>query len=188
MDGKDQQIENIDDFELMRRTGQGDRRAFSALVSRHLAPTVRLAARFCGGASDLAEDIAQEAFARLWVHAPQWKPEGGAKFTTWFYRVVVNLSIDHLRKNKKFAADELPEVADGRDNPAQAAERAEKSGRIAKAVAGLPERQRVALALCFYEGYSNAEAAKIMGLGIKAVESLLVRARRKLREDLKNER
>lgn len=187
MDGAKQGTENTDDFELMRRTGLGDRRAFSQLVSRHLGPTVRLAARSCGSI-DLAEDIAQEAFAKLWVHAPQWKPEGGAKFTTWFYRVVVNLSIDHLRKNRKFMSDEFPEIADSKDNPAQAAERAEKSGRIAAAVADLPERQRLALALCFYEGHSNADAAKIMGLGVKAVESLLVRARKKLREDLKDER
>lgn len=181
-----QPVEKIEDFELMRRTGQGDRAAFSILVNRHLAATIRLATRFCGSA-DQAQDIAQEAFAKLWVHAPQWKADG-AKFTTWFYRVVANLSIDHMRRNRKLVFGELPETADTGDTPGQAAERSQVAARVAAVVAALPQKQREALALCFYEGHSNAQAAEIMGLSVKAVESLLVRARKKLREDLKNER
>jgi RNA polymerase sigma-70 factor (ECF subfamily) len=135
------------------------------------------------------EEIAQEAFARVWSHAARWRPIGGggnARFTTWLYRIVVNLAIDRKRRPSLAAIDEVEEPIDEADDGFAQIHRRQVSDAVAAAMARLPERQRVALALCFFEGMSNIEAGKIMSLSVGAVESLLVRARRTLRLDLSN--
>lgn len=175
------------DEELMLRTGNGDRAAFSELVRRHLDRAVSVAQRITRSRGD-AEEIAQEAFVRVWTKAPGWRAsEGefrGARFSTWLYRVVVNLSIDRRRRPQTGALEEAGDPADPGETALQSLERARLSAQVAAAVASLPERQRAALTLCFYEGLSNREAAEILSLTPGAVESLLVRARRTLRQVL----
>ncbi|HUL06783.1 MAG TPA: RNA polymerase sigma factor [Candidatus Acidoferrum sp.] len=175
------------DEDLMMRIGTGDRVAFGELVRRHLNRAVAVAQRVTGSRSD-AEEIAQEAFLRVWTKAPHWRGgEGefrGARFTTWLYRVVVNLGIDRRRRPAMSALEAAGDPADPADSALHSLEKAQLSGRVADAVATLPERQRAALTLCFYEGLSNREAADILALSPGAVESLLVRARRSLREAL----
>ena len=93
--------EDESDDDLMRRAGTGDRGAFARLVERHFKRTVGLAGRIVRNRSD-AEEIVQEAFMRAWTKAPDWRSKtersDGALFSTWFYRVVVNLCIDHTRR------------------------------------------------------------------------------------------
>jgi RNA polymerase sigma-70 factor (ECF subfamily) len=177
-----------DDAELMRRTASGDQAAFRLLMQRHLAGAARLAQRVLGS-TGAAEDVAQEAFIRVWKHAGNFEaPDArGAKFTTWLYRIVVNLCIDEKRKHRFEALDDIPEPADTRGGAETEMQKREQSARVRKALEDLPERQRTAFVLCFYEEHSNKEAADVMGIGIKAVESLLVRARRTLRDALKTE-
>lgn len=174
------------DDELMRRAGSGDRLAFRGLVDRHMPRALALATRVAGNRTD-AEEIVQEAFLRTWLKAPDWRDEavpGGARFTTWFTRVLVNLCIDRRRRPVMApleAAGDVPGVeADGYQTVA----RDETSSRVSAAVAALPERQRVALTLCHWDGMSNIEAAEILGVSVGALESLLVRARRTLRDSL----
>jgi RNA polymerase sigma-70 factor (ECF subfamily) len=175
------------DEDLMMRVGNGDRAAFGELVRRHLDRTVGLAQRVSGSRGD-AEEIAQEAFLRVWTKAPRWRAAEaefrGARFTTWLYRVVVNLGIDRKRRPAHNALESVAEPHDPADSALAGIEKAQVSARVAAAVAALPERQRAALALCFYEGLSNREAAEILALTPGAVESLLVRARRSLRQTL----
>lgn len=185
------------DEDLMMRIGNGDRVAFGELVRRHLSKAVAVAQRVTGSRGD-AEEIAQEAFLRVWTKAPTWRssegrsaegrsPEGefrGARFTTWLYRVVVNLGIDRKRRPAMSALEAAGDPADPADSALHSLEKAQLSARVAAAVATLPERQRAALTLCFYEGLSNREAADILALTPGAVESLLVRARRSLRDAL----
>jgi len=177
-----------DDAQLMQRIAEGDQRAFQALMRRHLGRTVRLAARVLGS-SAAAEDVAQESFLRVWKHARQWEdPEtAGARFSTWLYRIVVNLCIDEKRKRRFSALDDIPEMPDTGPGAERQMERQEQSARVRAALAELPERQRAAFVLCFYEEHSNKEAADILGVGVKAVESLLVRARKTLRDRLEGE-
>jgi RNA polymerase sigma-70 factor (ECF subfamily) len=174
------------DEALMLRIGAGDRIAFAQLLRRHLARTQSLATRLTGSASD-GEEVAQEAFQRVWTHAARWKPvgEGGrARFTTWLYRITANLAIDRRRKPRMTPIEDAPEPADeSADGFARVHER-ELGQRVAKAVSALPVRQREVLVLCFYEGRSNVEAAELLDLTVGAVESLLVRARRALRATL----
>ena len=174
------------DETLMAEIAQGDRRAFSRLVERHLARTVGLATRLMGTRAD-GEEIAQEAFARVWSHAGRWRPIGGggnAKFTTWLYRIVVDLAIDRKRRPGFASIDDTQEPVDESDDGFAQIHRRQISKSVAEAMMRLPDRQRTALTLCFFEGMSNIDAGKIMSLSVGAVESLLVRARRSLRVEL----
>ncbi len=177
-----------DDNALMALVAQADQRAFQRLMSRHLAKTVRLAARMLGS-DGLADDVAQEAFMRVWKHAPNWQDaeKKGARFTTWLYRIVLNLVIDEKRKNRFSSIDDIAEPVDEKMNAEGGMQRDEKAVRVRKAIAELPERQRAAFVLCFQEEYSNREAADMLNVSVKALESLLVRSRRTLRETLKEE-
>lgn len=143
-----------------------------------------MAARILGNAAE-AEDVAQEAFTRVWKQAPKWRGDGAAAVTTWLHRVVVNLCIDRQRRKTPVpAGDALPDAADETPRADKQMESGQTAAEVRQAVSELPDNQRIALTLCFFEGLSNAEAAEAMGLGVKAVESLLVRARRNLRDKL----
>ncbi len=167
---------------LMVRVGQGDEPAFQVLVHRHLQRSLDLARRMTASASD-AEEIAQEAFLRVWTTAPRWRPEG-ALFRTWLYRIVVNLCLDRGRR-KPFAP--LADAGDPSDPTPDALaqlERQETQRRIATAIRALPDRQRAALVLSYYQGLSNQEAATVLRVSVSSLEALLVRARRALRARL----
>ncbi len=173
------------DEALMMLIGQGDPAAFSTLVARHMPRTVGMAWRMTGSRAD-GEDVAQDAFARVWLHAAKWQAgrEGGGLFSTWLYRVVMNLCIDRARRPRSEVLDETNEPVDEHENAALRMEERDTAAQVAQAVRALPERQRMALVMCFYEGLSNGEAAAIMSLSVGAVESLLVRARRTLKDRL----
>jgi RNA polymerase sigma-70 factor (ECF subfamily) len=175
------------DDELMRRAGNGDRDAFAALVARHLPRVGAIAVRMLVGAAE-AEDVGQEAFLRCWQKAPGWEPsEGGpgtARFTTWLHRIVINLCIDRRRRAAPLALDEVPDRPDESPDALDELESKESVRRVRAAIGELPERQRAALVLCYYEGMSNGEAAEMLEMSVGAVESLLVRARRNLRKTL----
>ena len=162
----------------MARTAQGDARAFRALAERHTGRALGLARRILRNDA-LAEEIVQDAFLRVWTHAPRWRPQ--AAFRTWLYRIVVNLCL-----NAKRRVGDLPlEAAGGVADPAMAAdarmEAAERDRRLAAAVDALPERQRAAIVLTYQEGLGNAEVAAVLDTSVSGVETLLVRARRALR-------
>ncbi|MBZ0167409.1 MAG: sigma-70 family RNA polymerase sigma factor, partial [Candidatus Omnitrophica bacterium] len=84
---------------MMGRIGDGDRTAFKMLVDRHLRNFIVFASRIIGDRGD-AEDVIQEAFVRVWKTASSWDQGRNTRFTTWFYRVVMNLCIDVKRKHK----------------------------------------------------------------------------------------
>jgi RNA polymerase sigma-70 factor (ECF subfamily) len=179
-------MDSQSDEVLMAAIGQGDRRAFARLVERHSRHATGLAARITLNRSD-AEEVVQEAFLRVWVKAPAWRPQSGdadALFATWFRRVLVNLCIDRRRRPVAEDIDKMPEIADDAPSAADRLDSKRTARRVGDAVAELPERQRAALALCHFEGASNVEAAEILGISVGAVESLLVRARRALKTSL----
>jgi len=173
------------DESLMRLIRQGSHQAFAILVRRHTDRFYAAAFRLSGRAGE-AEDLVQDAFMKIWQKPDVWKDDRGAKFTTWFYRILVNQNIDRMRKNQKMVSGEtiLPFIADSKADPEVMAGASEEQVRLERALSALPERQRTALNLCFYEGLSNEEAAGIMGVKIKALESLLMRAKAGLKEYL----
>lgn len=169
---------------LMRRIQKGDHQAFSLMVRRHSARFYGLSWRLLGNEAE-AEDVVQDAFVKLWAQPDLFKVDAGARFTTWFYRVVSNMATDRLRGRKRWAAPEsmdmLPDQAKRSD---QVLEETEIQEMLEQAIRNLPERQRLALTLCFYEGLSIREASVVMDAGEKAIESLLMRAKAGLRTEL----
>lgn len=174
------------DEELVRRVGAGDKRAAAELVRRHLPRMVGLARRMLGDQAE-AEDVAQEVFLRVWKHAAAWKP-GQAKFETWMHRVAMNLCLDRLRRSGRHGGEVSPETPDARASATKALDDRQRRDRVREALQELPERQRAALVLCYYQDRSNIEAAEILGVSVDALESLLSRARRTLKSELSAER
>jgi len=176
--------ESQTDESLMIRISRGDHQAFAVLVRRHTSLFFSAAYRMCGHTHE-AEDIVQEAFCKLWERPDTFDSGKGTKFTTWFYRVVTNLAIDKGRQKKPMApADTLDIMADKTPLAEAHMLQQEQHTALERAIQTLPERQKIALNLCFYEGLSNKEAAHIMGVGVKALESLLIRAKKTLQDDL----
>jgi RNA polymerase sigma-70 factor (ECF subfamily) len=173
-------MKHLADEELVARIGRGDQGAFHVLVERYLDRSLALAQRILGNRSD-AEDVVQDAFLRVWTHAARWRVDG-ARFGTWFYRVVVNRCLDHTRRAVPVSLDVAEGLADTAPDGVALVYRRQIAQQVATAMVQLPDRQRAALALCYYEEMSQAEAADVLGVSVGAVESLLVRARRRLRE------
>lgn len=172
-----------DDDALVARVAQRDGAAFRALAEAHGAVPHRIAWRMTGDAAE-AEDIAQECLLRLWDQAPRWRP-GGSGVAAWLTRVAVNLSLDRLRR-RKFASDaEPPERADEAPLADALLGRDEMVAATQAAIAALPDRQRAAIVLTYYEDLSNQQAASVLDMNIKAFESLLLRTRRALGEALR---
>ncbi|MBI2719370.1 MAG: sigma-70 family RNA polymerase sigma factor [Rhizobiales bacterium] len=172
---------SADDAVLLSAAARGDAGALVELARRHYQPVYRLAWRLTGGHAD-SEDIAQEAFLKLWQNPQQVRDAGALK--GWLMRVASNAVIDRARRRPLADIGEVPEVADGRERPDETLDRTEAAGEIDRRIAALPERQKLALTLVHFEDLTNIEAAVVMEVSIEAVESLLARARRSLRQSL----
>ncbi|PZO33872.1 MAG: RNA polymerase sigma factor [Alphaproteobacteria bacterium] len=170
------------DEDLVRRVGRGDPAAIQAMVARKLPRMLALANRMLGDLAE-AEDVAQEAMLRAWKQAPGWKP-GQAKFDTWLHRVGLNLCYDRLRRRREVPTETPPDRADDGPGPDRGLMAAQTGIRVDAALALLPERQREAIILCHYQELTNIEAASLMSVSVDALESLLSRGRRALRQTL----
>ena len=173
------------DVELLARIGNKEPAAVNEMVSRKLPRLLALASRILGDA-DEAKDVAQESFLRIWRQAANWR-SGEARFDTWLHRVVLNLCHDRLRKRKERPLeDDDPgnELVDSAPRPDEELEATARSEQMAAALAALPDRQREAIVLQYYQELSNIEAAALMNISVDALESLLSRARRNLRSYL----
>lgn len=169
------------DAELLARLAHGDQAAFAVLVDRHMAALHRLAQRLLGSVAE-ADDVTQDAFLRAWEHAGSWRP-GSARYSTWLYQVTLNLCRDRLRARRP--SDDLVEsLPDRGPMPDQQLAETQRCESLSLALADLPDRQREALVLFHYQGLSQQEAAHAMGVSEDALESLLSRARRGLKQRL----
>lgn len=173
-----------DDALLLKKLSQGDERAFSELLERHSDRFYALAWRITSNNQD-AEDVVQDAFLKLWNNPKLYDPSKGTKFTTWFYRIVSNTAIDYIRKRKKTVGTENFDWIES-DQAGQFDDYNDQQQEVflEQAIQDLPDKQKLALNLCFYEELSNKEAAEILGVGIKALESLLMRAKSNLKDNL----
>lgn len=172
-----------DDHALMRQVGEGDAAAYRELVRRHAPTCLRFAERMLGNRSD-AEDVMQETCLKLWREAAHWQPN--ARLTTWLYRVVWNACIDHRRRARPERHDEdMARFVDDRPPIDDQLASLEASERVRHAMQTLPERQRAAITLCYYEGIGGDEAAAILQISPGALHASLHRARQQLKERLK---
>lgn len=167
----------------MERIADGDATAFRKLSDEHLKAIVTFSHRLVGNHAE-AEEIAQETFLRVWQKADSYQPK--AKLSTWLHTIARNIAIDRMRKRSR--KEEAFEIDDERDAspasavPSQLLAAKETRQQIERALDSLPERQRSALALCHEQGLDNPAIAEVMGCSVEAVESLLSRGRRALRE------
>lgn len=167
----------VDDETLMSRVVKRGQEAFSLLLERHVDGLHSFVYRFLQSPAE-AEDVVQETFLRVWSRAATWQPQR-VRFSTWLYRIARNLCIDQLRRSRHQVAvdvEALSQPQPQQDHWVRAA--------LRRAQAELPERQRSALILCHYQGLRNAEVAQVLGISVDAVESLLARARRSLKNKL----
>jgi RNA polymerase sigma factor (sigma-70 family) len=167
---------------LMARIGAGDAAAFAHVVDRHMPMLHALAWRMLGDPNE-AEDVVQESLVKLWVNARGWQPSGGG-LGAWLRRIATNACLDRLRRPRALSNEGLPERADESPPADVAIDGERRRAAVQAAILTLPDRQRAAIVLTYHEGVPNAEAAAILGIGVKAFESLLVRARQGLSRQL----
>jgi RNA polymerase sigma-70 factor, ECF subfamily len=176
-------VPRLDDESLIRQVQGGKHEAFVELVNRHSKRFYGTAYRLLFSRTD-AEDVVQQAFLKLWERRFSWNQNRGAKFTTWFYRVVVNLCLDQKRKKRPMPLSENMEIVDIQDGQDMVLQKKQNQALLDLFIQELPERQQIALNLCLYEGLSNQEAAEIIGVRVKALQSLIIRAKTTLKEKL----
>lgn len=152
-------------------------------MDRHLDRVHGLAWHMTGDRSQ-AEDIAQETFLRFWQAAPGWSDTGGATILTWLRRVATRLCIDEKRRMRPVYTNLVPEQTDPTPRVDIEIVRSETAQHVQGAILELPERQRAALVLSYYQHLSQKEGAAVMGLKEKAYESLLSRAKSTLKQRL----
>ena len=179
-----------DDKSLMLSIQKGDHQAFSILVRRHTQKFFNLAFRSLHNEAD-AQDIVQACFLKLWQRPDMYNPNKNAQFTTWFYRVVLNACEDLRRKNKTRAYQDIDEMAEiYGEKASQESDMMidEDNVLLEKAISDLPDRQKDALNLVVYQEMKQKEAAETMGVGVKALESLLSRAKKTIKDRLTKEK
>lgn len=176
---------------LMLRVKEGDARAFERLVELHQSTVIGTAARMLGSVDD-AHDIAQQVFVRVWKSAPRYEPT--AKFTTWLFTILRNLVFNETRRRGRRhevpleteSDDEAPrQYADlAAPAPDQITQQGELEEALERAIAALPEKQRLAVILRRHEEMPYEEICGILKMSLPALKSLLFRARNELRKHL----
>lgn len=182
-----------EDIRLMLQFQDGEESCFEQLVERHKNRVFNLAYRFLGNYEE-AEDLAQEIFIKVYHAKNTYRPK--AKFTTWLYAICKNTCLKKLRKKRPKIVSlhdqiELQEgtvthqIADSHiPSPSVLTLNNEQTLVVKEAIDSLPVNQKMAVILYRYDQLSYAEIAKVIGCSIKAVKSLLHRAKINLKEKL----
>jgi RNA polymerase sigma-70 factor (ECF subfamily) len=183
------------DAELMLRVKNGDVHAFEILAEKYKQPIVAMMYRMLHDL-DEAEDLAQNVFVRVYQSAKRYKVS--AKFSTWIFTIARRLCLNEIRRRGRHRAESLEssqtELEDnmGRQfedvkaaSPPETFLHGELTEKIEEALAALPEKQRLAIALCRQEELSYEEIAEVLGCSVSATKSLIHRGRETLKERLK---
>ena len=173
------------DADLLAAAARRDATAFGKLVAKYHGLVFRVVWRITNGNVE-SEDIAQEAFLKLWNNPGQLREAGALK--GWLVRVAHNLAMDWFRHRPASADADQVDVEDQRPSAEDNMNRDWVTTRINAAVARLPERQKQVVTLVHFEQFSQIDAARAMELSLDALESLLARARRSLKEYLAEDR
>lgn len=167
-------LDHLDDIELVRRALNDDRRAFDGLVQRHYDIMFRMAYKWSGN-RDAAADITHNAFLKMAANLHRFR--GGSAFRTWLCRIVINTAKDWTKSQRHYQAFEIFEEQD--HSQVSAVDKIYAS-EVLRGVYALPEKERDAVLLVFWEGFSHAEAGKILGCMEKTVSWRIHSARKKL--------
>jgi RNA polymerase sigma-70 factor, ECF subfamily len=176
------------DLDLMLRVRQGDAGSFDELLRRYRTPLVKY---FCRLVRDqaLAEDLAQEAFLRVYKARHRYRPD--ARFTTWLYRIATNLALNAIRDGRGRQQQDVNdsgedgessfEFVDSKASVEQQLIETDRGRMIREAIQALPENQRAAVILHKYQDVDYRQIAKVLKVSESAVKSLLFRAYETLR-------
>jgi RNA polymerase sigma-70 factor (ECF subfamily) len=187
---------NLDpDAALMLRVKQGDRDAFAALVEKYQQPVMNFVRRTLRDETE-AEDLAQNVFLQVYKSAPRYVIS--AKFSTWLFTIARNLCLNEIRRRSRHPAESLDATQPESDDhplhqfedkrvasPPEQLLHGELEGKIAQALAELPENQRTPLLLCREDELSYEEIAEVLDCSLSATKSLIHRGRETLKEKLK---
>src|SRR3954468_6106202 len=178
------------DEELVARSQRGDVDSFNQLILRWERPIYALAYRVIGREEE-ARDVCQEAFLRAFRALPGFK--GQAKFSSWLYRITLNLCRDWIRRQRRTPVAQMPDDVDAVEfasetGPAETIEdlvaRRELGDVVAAAMALLPEEQRTAIILKEYHGMTFQEIAEMQGCPLSTVKTRLYQGLTVLRRHL----
>ena len=181
---------------LIRRAQRGDRAAFDALVRRYDQEVLRMALKIVRS-PDEAQDLYQEVFLKVYRSIGQFRLE--SRFSTWLYRVVMNVCYDHLRRQKTRSEVQATQNEDGQPdfaqtladdrpvlNPDRALTAQEISRRLETALTRLSPRERMVFELKHGQGLKLRAIGEICGTSEEAAKNSLFRALQKLRVDLRD--
>ncbi len=191
-----EQCEGEVERSLIRRAQRGDRAAFDTLVRRYDQEVLRMALRIVQSHEE-AQDLYQEAFLRVYRSIGRFRLE--SKFSTWLYRVVMNVCLDHLRRQKSRGETQMPENEDGQPDylqsipedraalhPGRSYEAREIGDRLELAMTRLSPRERVVFELKHCQGMKLRDIGALCGTSEEAAKNSLFRALQKLRTDLRD--
>ena len=182
------------DEELVARSIRGDNESFNQLILRWERPIYALAYRTIGREED-ARDVCQETFLRAFRALPGFR--GQAKFSSWLYRIALNLCRDWMRRERRVPVVQAPEGVDLMDLAAEAepsesiedlVARKDLTALVERAMARLPEEQRTAIVLKEYHGLTFQEIADVVGCPLSTVKTRLYQGLTVLRRELAEER
>lgn len=190
-------METDPDVELMLKFQAGDQSAFRRLFDRHKGRVINYCYRYCANAQ-IAEELAQETFLRVYKAAPRYRPE--AAFKTWLYKIAINVCLNELRKqehrtpmaplNPSENDDETrgrhEPAIDQSDHPDELLAQSERQHMVHQAIQELPEDQRAALLLRVDLEFSYSQIGRQMGRSENHVKILIHRGRQKLKSLLAN--
>ena len=177
----DRRLGSLTETQLIQRLKDGDQTVARTLYEAHVDRIFRLCYRFAGE-YDLAQDFTQETFVQAFTKIGSFR--GEAKFGTWITAIATNVSLNELRKVKRFR-DRQAEL-DERLHMANPPKRVEPDLRddLHRAIDALPEGCRTVFILHDVEGYTHAEIGGILGIQVGTSKSQLFRARQRLRKAL----
>jgi len=179
------------DARLMVLAGRGDLSAFRTLVDKYQGPLTNFLNHLVLDKAE-AEDLAQDVFLRAYQASRRYRPE--AKFSTWLYRIATNVALNAFKAKRRRPTVSLDAMEErSGTEPARAAtgqrpdrelERDEIVRAVGHALGQLPERQRMAVVLQRFEGFSYEEIGEALSVSVEAVDSMLRRAKAALRDKL----
>jgi len=184
------------DIQLMLEFQQGNKASFEKLLVKYFPRVLNFIYRYLGN-KEVAEDLTQEVFIKVFQNASSYHPT--AKLQTWLFTIAKNMSLNELRRMKKPIISMEEPVRSGTTeteeltrqiedvhavNPHKVMVKEERTAVIRQAIESLPENQRTAVLLRRYENFSYEEIAQTMNLSVEAVKSLLNRAKVNLKESL----
>ena len=185
------EAEDLSDLELVALCQRGEGKFFEILVKRYMEKAFRIALDFTRDTEE-AKDLSQEAFLRAFSRIKQF--DGRSSFYTWFYRLVVNLCLDHTRRRRKVTWERLDsekedglerkELTDTTSGPDQVAIAGETKRRVDETLEAMPKKQRTAFILRNHEGMPIADVARVMKTTEGTVRVYLHRAVAALRQCL----